>query len=84
MVASPNDPSWRQLENNHLFENIPPNVQGYVRQQLKTPPIHLENGTFDLGEWVWRTGIFEKSGHVIFGKKSYLPGNLLFIHRGKI
>jgi hypothetical protein len=39
MVVSPDDPSWRR--NNHRFENIPPNVQGYVWQQLKTPSIHL-------------------------------------------
>lgn len=46
MVASPNDPSWRK--NNHLFENIPPNVQGYVRQQLKTPSIYLATLLPDL------------------------------------
>lgn len=46
MVVPPDDPSW--WRNNHRFENIPPNVQGYVRQQLKIPPIHLATLLPDL------------------------------------
>jgi hypothetical protein len=46
MVVPPDDPSWRR--NNHRFENIPSNVQGYVRQQLKIPPIHLATLLPDL------------------------------------
>jgi len=37
-TLSPNDPNWRSM--NHQFDSIPPNVQGYIREQLRVPPAH--------------------------------------------
>ena len=37
--ARPDDPSWRR--NGHLFDNIPHAVQGYVREQIQVPEIHV-------------------------------------------
>lgn len=39
-MDDPADPKWRQ--NNHQFPDLPPHVQGYVREQLRVPEIHLE------------------------------------------
>ena len=39
--ARPDDPSWRR--NGHLFQNIPGAVQGYVREQLRVPQIHVSS-----------------------------------------
>jgi len=39
-TLTPDDPIWRSK--NHQFDSIPPNVQGYIRNQLRLPPAHAD------------------------------------------
>ena len=67
--ARPDDPSWRR--NGHLFDNIPHAVQGYVREQIQVPEIHVlslfPNEKLSIADFVYGTHIppVNKKGHKI-------------------
>ena len=51
-----------------------------AKERVKTVLLIWENGFDALGQEISE----KKTGHVNYCKKCYIPGNLQFIHRGKI